>query len=131
MLPEKASQSLRLTSLSQYILINRQLSWRKVRLSNKSHQEKHYETPHIFNVDTERNAVFTLCHGISTLSNEHADRQRQGKPGQEDQPGWEAVLIKYYYQWGLKLEVPHSCGIVQLSICHWDLYLTKLSHPTC
>lgn len=33
---------------------------------------------------------------MSTLSNEYADRQIQGKPGQEDQPGWEAVLIKYY-----------------------------------
>lgn len=129
--PEKASQNLTLAPLSWYILINRQLSWRKVRLNNKSHREKHYEKPHTFNVDTEWNAVFTLRHCIGTPANEHADRQGQGKPGQEDQPGWEAVLIKYYYLWSLKLEVPHSCGYVQLSIYHWDLYLTKLLHSTC
>lgn len=91
-LMEEASQNLGLTSLSQYILVKQTISLRKVRLGNKSHQEKHYQKPHIFSVDTEWKAVFTFCACLAQ-SNEYADRRRQGKPGQ-DQSGWEAVLVK-------------------------------------
>lgn len=64
--------------------------------ANTSHQEKHYQKAKDCNIEAEWKAVFSFSNCISTLSNEYANRQRQGKPGQEDQPAWEAVLIKYY-----------------------------------
>ena len=38
-----------------------------------------------------------------------------------------SCLDKMLYQWGIKLGVPRSCGLVQLSICHWDLHLTAVT----
>ena len=37
-----------------------------------------------------------------------------------------SCLDKVLYQWGIKLGVPQSPGLVQLSLCHWDLHLTAV-----
>ena len=92
MLTQRASKSLGLAHPSQYILTNREQSWRKARPSSRSHQGKQYQC----RCTVKSCLFFFSCDCISTLSNEYANRKRRGNPGQEDWPAWEAVLIKCY-----------------------------------